>query len=124
MRRDVRSSVCSRLSPGLHEGLCDSPRAFFGSTTSVSAEASHECMGREEATSGRKQREKTAGCCPSPVLPTGVDEPRAAASRLAATQGTRGAARICSGGQEEVGEEWCLNCNHHIGSRLHEEGSH
>uniref|UniRef100_A0A0G4GYU7 Uncharacterized protein n=1 Tax=Chromera velia CCMP2878 TaxID=1169474 RepID=A0A0G4GYU7_9ALVE len=130
MRCDVQSSVCSRLSPGgprLHEGLCDSARAFFGSMTSISAEASHECMGREEATAGWKQREETAGCCPSPVLPTGVDGPRAAASRLAATQGTRGAARICSGGREEVGEEWtawCLNCNQHSGSRLHQEGSH
>uniref|UniRef100_A0A0G4F931 Uncharacterized protein n=1 Tax=Chromera velia CCMP2878 TaxID=1169474 RepID=A0A0G4F931_9ALVE len=126
MRCDVGSSVCSRLSPRLHGGLCDSPRAFFGSTTSISAEASHECMGREEATSGRKQREETAGCLVL-VLPTGVDGPRVAASRWAATRGTRGTARICSGGQEEVGEEWtawCLNCNQHSGSRLHEEGSH
>uniref|UniRef100_A0A0G4IFS4 Uncharacterized protein n=1 Tax=Chromera velia CCMP2878 TaxID=1169474 RepID=A0A0G4IFS4_9ALVE len=117
----LRSSVCSRLSPRLHEGLCDSPRAFFGL---ICAEASHEFMGWEEATAGWKQREETAGCCPSPVPPTGVDGPRVAASRWAATRGSRGTARICSGGQEEVGEEWCLNCNQHGGSRFHEEGSH
>uniref|UniRef100_A0A0G4GW78 Uncharacterized protein n=1 Tax=Chromera velia CCMP2878 TaxID=1169474 RepID=A0A0G4GW78_9ALVE len=73
--------------------------------------------------------------------------PLVEASRWAATHGvatTRGSARICSGGEEEVGGsglEWtlrasvlsrlCLNvdvCNQHIGSgpapRLHEEGSH
>uniref|UniRef100_A0A0G4FDY2 Uncharacterized protein n=1 Tax=Chromera velia CCMP2878 TaxID=1169474 RepID=A0A0G4FDY2_9ALVE len=73
--------------------------------------------------------------------------PRVAASRWAATQGvaaTWGAARRCSGGQEEVGKaglkwtlkasDWsglCLNvsvCNEHIGSRpastLHEECNH
>uniref|UniRef100_A0A0G4FVL5 Uncharacterized protein n=1 Tax=Chromera velia CCMP2878 TaxID=1169474 RepID=A0A0G4FVL5_9ALVE len=73
--------------------------------------------------------------------------PRVEASRWVATQGaakTRGSARICSGGEEEVGGaglEWklkasvlsrlCLNvdvCNQHIGSRpaprFHEEGSH
>uniref|UniRef100_A0A0G4IFB6 Uncharacterized protein n=1 Tax=Chromera velia CCMP2878 TaxID=1169474 RepID=A0A0G4IFB6_9ALVE len=68
------------------------------------------------------------------MLRTGVDghlSLRVAASRWAATQGVRGTARICSGGQEEVGEaglEWtvsvwsrlCLGvsvCNQHIGSR-------
>eukprot|EP00820_Chromera_velia_P002176 Cvel_15760.t1-p1 / transcript=Cvel_15760.t1 / gene=Cvel_15760 / organism=Chromera_velia_CCMP2878 / gene_product=hypothetical protein / transcript_product=hypothetical protein / location=Cvel_scaffold1180:45627-54452(+) / protein_length=643 / sequence_SO=supercontig / SO=protein_coding / is_pseudo=false len=125
MRCDVRSSVCSRLSPRLHGGLCDSPRAFFGSTISISAHASHECMGREEATSGRNQREETAGCCPTSVLPTCVDGPRAAASRLVATQGVATA----SGGREEVGEaglessvrsRLCPNTDAYIGStRLH-----
>uniref|UniRef100_A0A0K6S768 Uncharacterized protein n=1 Tax=Chromera velia CCMP2878 TaxID=1169474 RepID=A0A0K6S768_9ALVE len=114
MRCDIRSSVCSRLSPR-HEGPCVSPKALFGLSVRDSSMASNR-----------------ARCCPSPVLvlPTGGKLPRVAASRWAATQGTRGTARICSGGQEEVGEAglewtaWCLNCNQHSGSRLHEEGSH
>uniref|UniRef100_A0A0G4HVV3 Uncharacterized protein n=1 Tax=Chromera velia CCMP2878 TaxID=1169474 RepID=A0A0G4HVV3_9ALVE len=73
--------------------------------------------------------------------------PQVEASRWAATQRvatTRGSAKFCSGGEEEVGGaglEWtlrasvlshlCLDgdvCNQHIGSRpapkLHEEGTH
>jgi len=114
MRCDVRSSVCSRLSPWRHEGPCDSPRAFLGL---ICAEACHEFMGREEAIAGWKQWEETAGCCSSPVLPTGVDGPRVTASR---SRGSRGTARICSGGQEEDEEEWCLNCYQHSGSRFHQ----
>uniref|UniRef100_A0A0G4I7I1 Uncharacterized protein n=1 Tax=Chromera velia CCMP2878 TaxID=1169474 RepID=A0A0G4I7I1_9ALVE len=74
-------------------------------------------MGREEAIAGWKQWEETAGCCSSPVLPTGVDGPRVTASR---SRGSRGTARICSGGQEEDEEEWCLNCYQHSGSRFHQ----